>query len=379
MRHDATTAGGSHGRPLRVAHLVQYFEVGGIERMVHALATHAQGTGVVHEVLAYVADGDFRAALEADGVETRFFPSGPGLHPTLPLRIARHLRTRHVDVLHSHHLGPFLYGAVASRLTCTPQVHTEHSVELYDTPRRRVLGRIMPRVARVVSVAPEIARWRRAHFGDDSPSIPNGIPAPPLPDEAARRRAREDLGLPADAFVIGCVARLSPEKGHRHLVDAFARVAEALPNARLVLVGDGAERSRVETQARDLGVADRVDLLGQRFDVPDLIPAFDVMALASVREGLPLALLEGMAQARPIVATAVGGVGGLLDLAGGRAVPAADPDAMAEALLGYARDPEQRRRDGEAGRDLVLERYSMDAMARAYEGLYRAATGRNAP
>ncbi len=361
--------------PLRVAHLVQYLSVGGIERMVERMAVAGPAHGLAVEVIAYLEDGPLRPLLEARGVPVSVLPTRPGLSPSLPLRLARHLRKRRIDVVHSHHVGPFLYGAAASRLAGAAQVHTEHSVEFYDAARRRAIGRAMPYFAEVVCVAQGISDWRREHLGTHDAVIENGV-AIPAHSASARADARAALGVDADAFVVGCLARLSPEKDHRTLVEAFAQIAGELPRGHLVLIGDGPLRADLERQIADAGLGDRVSVLGRRLDADAVVPAFDVGALASVREGLPLALLEIMATATPVVATSVGGIPALLAAGGGRVVRPGDPAALASALLGYAHDPARRAADGAVARQLVAARYSDAQMNSRYAEIYRRVAAR---
>ncbi len=362
---------GGNGRPLRVAHLIQTLCVGGIERMVLELATAIAPLGVHCEGIAYVRDGALREAFDAAGVRTTFLATSPGLQPRLGLRVARVLRDHQIDILHSHHLGPFLYGAVAAAAARVPHVHTEHSVELYDEPRRRALARLMPRLCRLVHVAPEIARWRQDHLGRAGEVVPNGVFVPPAPTAAGRRAAREALDLPAGTFVVGCVARLDPEKDHLTLLEGFGQLQARLPDSHLVLAGAGTLRGALEARADVLGLGDRVRFLGSVLDVQAVLPAFDVKALTSTREGLPLALLEAMAHGMPAVATAVGGLPGLLASGGGLLVAPGSPSAVADALYAYASDPAARAEAGALARQRVSEGYSLGAMAGRYADIYR--------
>ena len=354
-------------KPVRACTIIQFFEIGGIARMVLDLGRGLLAHGIRTTVVAYLADGPVRGAMERAGLDTAFVDAGgAGLKPQLVWRLRRFLRSHDFDLVHSHHMGPFLYGGMAARLCGLPQVHTEHSCELYDTPRRKLLGHLMGRCATVATVSEELSRWRRQAFrGTACHTIPNGVHVPAdVPDGAAARRR---LGLGPDDFVIGCVARLSPEKDHLTLIRAFGALADRHPEAQLVLVGDGCERARIEAAARGL----RVRLLGQVEQVSEVLPAFDVIALSSVREGLPLALLEAMACSMPVVATDVGGIGDLLSTGGGVVVPVRDPAGLGDALSLYASQPERRRSDGAFARALVRERYDSARMAERYAALYR--------
>jgi glycosyltransferase involved in cell wall biosynthesis len=352
----------------RVLHLMQSFDVGGLEKMVASLALEAMAAGHVAGVAAYAEDGPMRAVLREAGVPTWLLAYRGGADPTLSARLAWLLRREGFTHLHTHHLGPFLYGALAARAAGARHVHTEHSHEWYDTPRRRLAGRLMDVQARVACVSDEVARWREQTLGcPRSTVVPNGVPLEPT---TTRAEARARCGLDDGAFVVGSVGRLAPEKGHRVLVDAFARVRDHLPHARLLLVGDGRERAALAARVRELELEEVVRFTGRVDDARDVLPALDVFALPSFREGLPLAVLEAAAQSVPFVASDVGALSQLARSGAGVVVPPGDVTALARALLSCAGDPVSSRRRGSAGRDLVVERFSVRAMVEGYEALY---------
>ncbi len=363
-------------RRLRVAQLIQYFGIGGIERMVEGLVPAFDARGVDTVVAAYRGDGPVREALEARGAPAVLLPGRSGLDPLLPFRLARWIRTSGADVLHTHHLGPFIYGAAAARQAGVPHVHTEHSHEIYDAPRRLALGKRMDGLATVVAVSEEIAAWRESAMGQRCIVIPNGVPVPPTPTPEVRAQARRLLGVAEGDVVVGCVARLAPEKDHATLVRAIHTALPAAPALRLVLVGDGPERAALASLASELGVTDRVLFLGARSDVAALLPGLDLFTLSSRREGLPLSLLEALASGVPAVTTAVGEMPRVLAGGAGRTVPSGSVADLAAVLAGAALDPDWRRVAGNTGRELVRTRYSMDAMADAYVHSYRAALHR---
>ncbi len=359
---------------MHVAQVIQYFEVGGIERLVLALGKGLAPRGVKTTVFAYVGSGAFERVLREAGLETVFLETRPGVQAALPARFLRDFRRRGVDLVHTHHLGPFLYGGPAALALRLPVVHTEHSVELYDTRRRRLVGRLLPRAAEVVTVSRELATYRTTTFGDHPTVIENGVSLGPLPSLEERFAARDRLGIARDAFVVGSVARLAREKAPAVLVAAFARVAQRSPRpARLVLVGDGPERSAIEADIRSRGLESLVLLLGRQDDVARILPAFDVFGLASEREGLPLAVLEAMATGIPAVTTAVGALPALLESGGGTTVPASDPEALASALVRYL-DPVTVASSGSEARRRVEENHSSHVMLDRYYSLYQRLT-----
>jgi glycosyltransferase involved in cell wall biosynthesis len=218
-------------------------------------------------------------------------------------------------------------------------------------------------VARVKERVPE----RRLHV------VPNGIPLRDFrPDPAARARIRRELGIPGDAFVVGSVGRLAPEKEYPRLVAAVSpRLSDRF---RLVLVGDGDSRVDIE-RAIPAHAARYVTLTGTRRDVPALLAAFDLFVLSSRTEGLPLAVPEAMACELPIVATAVGGLPSIVSQRSGVLVPPGDGAAAAlrGAIEDLARDPQRLRAMGVAARREALAAFAIERVADAYEHLYRGA------
>jgi glycosyltransferase involved in cell wall biosynthesis len=355
---------------MHIAQLIQYLDVGGLERMTASLSGELVQMGHDVTVFSYLSeDGPMREAFERAGVEVVRLSKREGFDVRLVGALAAELDRRGVDLLHTHHLGPFLYGRSAAACVGAAVVHTEHSHEFYDAPRRALVGASMSALGEVVAVTPEISRWRERAFGRGCEVIQNGVHVP-RPDREGARRARALLGLEEGDFAIGCVARLAPEKDHATLLRAMRVLAMRVARPRLFLIGDGPERAALERMACALGIDDLVEFMGQRGDVEALLRGMDVITLTSKREGLPLALLEGMARELPVVATAVGGVPELLAEGGGALAQPGDHGELARALTDYARDPLRRRRDGAFARALVQQQYSIKIMARRYVQIY---------
>jgi glycosyltransferase involved in cell wall biosynthesis len=181
---------------------------------------------------------------------------------------------------------------------------------------------------------------------------------------------RTQLGIPGQALVVGTVTRLSPQKSPLDFIEAAAMVAQQIPEAWFVVVGDGSLRPKVEARAAELGLTDRLVLTGLRRDVPELMAAFDVFALSSLWEGLPRVLPQAMATGLPIVATAVdGNCEAVKDGVTGRLVPPGQPAALAQAVVDLLRDPQLAYRLGQAGRNRVAE-FSATQMVEQISDLY---------
>jgi glycosyltransferase involved in cell wall biosynthesis len=222
------------------------------------------------------------------------------------------------------------------------------------------------------------ARWTAV---DRVTVLPNGV-RPRWPDSKSGGASPEFAPRHAGGEIrIGCVANFRPQKDHLTLLRAFSSVAEAVPQARLLLLGDGPTRSRMEALASELGIADRVEFAGSvpnaDLDYRDL----DIVALATRYEGNPLTVLEAMASAIPVVATAVAGMEEVVsDGVDGVLVPPEDPPALASALLRLARDAPLRLAMGRAGLAKTQQRFSVELWAdeaiRIYESVLDGPPGR---
>jgi len=181
-----------------------------------------------------------------------------------------------------------------------------------------------------------------------------------------------ELDIDDEEVVVGTVGRLLERKGHRELLTAWARVQKRVPAARLLVVGDGADRAAIEAHARDQGCADSVEFLGTRDDVPELLATMDIFAFPSHFEGLPGAVIEAMAASLPIVATPVDGTAELLDdYRTGLFVPVEAPAELSWALTRLIEAPELRASLGDAARRRARAAFDIDAMVEGFDALYR--------
>lgn len=365
-----------------VLHVVLSLAPGGTERLVIEIVRRLAGDFRMAVCCLDVA-GDWAADVTSRGVPVIALGRTPGFHPSIGLRLARLARTMRVDVLHCHQYSPYVYGAIAALVSRDlGLVCTEHG-RLSDAPpstRRRVANAIISRLpGRIYAVSAELRR----HLIDAGfaargvATIHNGIEPGRRPGAAERRAARRQLGITDSTFVIGTVARLDPAKDLSVVLGAFADVRVALPDTRLVVIGDGPERARLEAQASEGGVRDAVCFTGHRDDARSLLPAFDVYVNSSRTEGMSLTILEAMAAMLPVVATSVGGTPEIVvEGRTGALVPAGDPGALAGAITRLSDDRARRRRMGEAGRARVEGSFTITRMVERYARVYDEVRGR---
>jgi glycosyltransferase involved in cell wall biosynthesis len=372
------------GRPtgcIRLVQAVYSLGIGGSETLAMQLAGALNRDGR-YACSLYGVDhgGPLTEALAADGIPYRVFSRKRGLDWRLLGQLARQFREDKVQLVHTHHLGQLLLAGIAARLAGAAVVHTEH--EFYTLGRRRhqqILRLLSLFAGTVTTVAAPVTEFLTQRVGIPMwkiKTIPNGVDVTRF--QLARPINRSELGWNGGNIVVGCVARLDPGKGHAVLLDAFHRVLGRQPQARLLLIGDGGERSRLAAQAEALGVNGSVRFLGSRADVPRLLAACDVVTLASICEGLPLSILEAMAAGKPVVATRVGCVPQVVqDGLTGLLVPPGDAAALAESLESLVRDEGTRRRLGMQACRLMQSGYSFARTLEQYEAVYETAmTGR---
>jgi glycosyltransferase involved in cell wall biosynthesis len=328
------------------------------------------------------AEGEWAADLQARGIEVRALRRRPGFRPEVGRAIARFAAERDIDVLHCHQYSPFVYGRIAAMWNRRLRiVYTEHG-RLSDAPpswKRRLVNPLLSRFdGSIVAVSHELRDYMIAsRFPLERVRvIHNGIEPAVAASALDRRRARMLLGLDDRAFVVATVARLDPVKDLVTLLDAFADVRRRVPAARLVIVGDGPERQRLEARAGQGDLAGSVQITGYRADVRALLPAADVYASSSISEGVSITILEAMATGIPIVATAVGGTPEILpDGTGGILVPSRDPARMGAAIVSLAEDDHRRGALAAAARRRLETSFTIDRMVDDYARSYRGLAG----
>lgn len=370
---------GADGRR-HVVHLCARLPVGGMENVVAALLRHVPAETWRSSAWCIEALDALGTELVAEGHDVSVLGRRRQRDVGLFFAIARRLRAGRVDVLHCHDELAWFYGVVGATLAVRPVtvVMTLHGRRPAIRWRHRLEQRVLAaRTARIVAVSAFLRAQicEELHQPSDRVStIVNGIDLPADPPSAVDvARARATLGLPAEARVVGAVGELSTVKHLDMLLEAVARANAAGGRLTLVLVGDGEHRARLAQKAAALGLGD-VRFTGVRRDVPDILPALDVYACSSHYEGISLAILEAMARARAVVATAVGGNPELIeDGATGLLVPRADSAAMADALLRLTADAGLRARLGWRAREFVAARYGIDRMIRRYAETYGGA------
>lgn len=345
---------------------------GGQNQVLH-LVTGLEGVGHPAVLVAHEAGELRRRAREG----LRFFGFAPRseLDAHAAWQLGRVLADLRPDVVHAHDPMAVAIAAMALRMQRSPDrqplVVASRRVDFHL--KRHAFSRWKYRQIDVFIAASRLIASILVDDGipkDRIETVHDGVNVN-LIDRQPLVDAHGAFWLPAGAPVVGNVAALAPHKGQKHLVAAAARVVRQLPDARFLIVGEGALRGALERQIKDLGLPHHVFLTGFRPDALGLLKSFDLFVMSSVTEGLGSAVLEAMACRRAVVGTRAGGIPeAVLDGETGLLTPRQDESAMADAIVALLRDPARRARFGEAGRARVEAEFSVDHMVERTLAVY---------
>ena len=295
---------------------------------------------------------------------------------TLPA-LLKELNRLNADVVHLHGYGASTFGRLAAAVRRLPVVVHEHA-NLTDTPWfQKVADRLL---APATDIAIAVSR-STADFTIKARLIPAertrvvylGVPL----EEFSRVRSAEEiaaarhaLAIPDGTFAIGTVTRLMPSKGNQYLVEATPRIIDALPNARVYIVGEGELQADLESRAASFALGDRLVFTGFRRDVAEALSALDLVVFPSLWEGTPLTVLETLAMGKPIVSTDADGLQDVLTPGHDAVmVPRRDSTALAEAMIALAGDPAERSRLAAHAKTTGAQ-YDIDLFVKKMERLY---------
>ncbi|MFN2628773.1 MAG: glycosyltransferase family 4 protein [Gaiellaceae bacterium] len=387
----------SNGRPVKIVRVIARLNMGGPALHVAYLSNALRDRGYETVLVAgTLARGEESMAFVAEGLGVRIERVHELSREISALRdaraafrLAKLIRRERPQILHTHTAKAGAVGRLAALLAGGARppivVHTFHGHVLrgYFDPLRTMGFRLLERwlakgSTALIAVSPQVRddlvalgvapkeKFVVIRLGIE---LEERIAAGP----AARGETRRLMGVPADAFVVGWIGRMTGVKNTTDVLVALRLLRDRGVEAYLCMVGDGPDRGRIERRAHDLGVAKRCLFLGYQEQVAPFYAAFDVMILPSVNEGTPVSAIESLAAGRPVVATRVGGVPDVVsDGVDGFLVDPGDPEQLAVRLAELARDPALRARMGEAGRTRVPGRYAVDRLVDDMDRLYRS-------
>lgn len=350
---------------------------GGVVHYVHVLSAELMARGWTAGVAC--SPGTPTDRLRGEGVDVWPVPMAREISPRRDLmatiRLYKIMRKGGYSLVHTHSAKAGVLGRVAARLARTPAVHTPNawSFMVAKTPLERrayvTVEKLLSALSkRIICVSSDELKQGQDLVGAAKKMrlVPNGVAVPP---RAKKRSGEKDL-------VVGCLTRLARQKGIDYLVAAANGVRAEREDVRFSVAGGGPDFERLKDEVGRRGLSGRFELLGAVRDPWEYLSRIDIFVLPSLWEGMPFALLEAMSFGLPVVATDVGGVRDVIpDDTFGIVVPPADPHALREAILRYARAPELREAAGGAARRRVLQEFSQERMVERTLDVYREVLG----
>jgi glycosyltransferase involved in cell wall biosynthesis len=360
--------------PHRIAYLIGHLEVGGAQKHIYEVVRRLDRSRFTPQVYCLKRRGPIVRSIEHLGIEVTDLKIGNSLSTPRSLyrlfKFAQQLRKAKIAILHCYLPRASFFGAIAGRIARVPAVIiSKRNLDPQDSLKKVFLCRVANKWADMVLANSQAVLQHAVDVGGCRPDklriVANGIDTERYTNGFHNR-------LNCQAPIVGTVLRLEHYKGPEVFVKAAKRIVEEIPQTRFTIVGEGPMRAELERLSGSLGIVDRVQFLGERHDVDIILPSFSIFILPSLREGMSMALLEAMAAARPIVATAVGGNVNLIrDGVSGVLVPPGDPEVIAQAAIKILKNPEWAKQLGLAAQIAVLDHHSADSMVRRLESIYK--------
>ncbi len=370
-------------RKVNILFIMPVMGMGGSERLVHNLVLRLDRDRFNPSV-AWLTGGEALQEFADLRVPLHYVPKTKRVDFSTMRNIARIIRMENIDVVNAQHFMPAVYSyygcKVAAKKALVFTAHSRWEVEETSFKWRVAGGFLLRRFDTSVGVAPEVSTAIQNVFNmgaHQTTTIENGVDTELFGREKDVQGLRDSLGLSDRDIVIGIVANLKAVKNHKFLLQAFNEVAAEIKNAKLLLVGQGfaGESDNTEDDLRQFvnnhRLAERVLFLGYRTDIPELLQVMNVFCLTSLREGLPIGLVEAMVTGLPVIGTNVEGIRDVITSdVDGILVELGDVTALKDALTRLVRDLRWRAELGYAARKKAVEKYSLQRCVREYEQLF---------
>lgn len=369
-----------------ILHILYGLKVGGAEKVVLSYAKHLNREKYECIVCA-MRGGPLEKDLRALNIKYLILNKKVGVDFLAMLKLFNFMRTSDIDIIHIHSspklVSPNLYGTIAALLSGRQPIYrSAHNILRDDNIRIKLFNMVDIFFGifhkKIITVSDQVKKSylkNSATLKNKLYTIYNGIDSQQLQISVNRLQFLNEFGLATNNIIIGCIANLIEQKGHKFLLQAVPVVLQRRPDARFLIVGDGPLKKYLEISAEILGVRDQVIFTGYRQDIPKLLQVMDIFVLPSLWEGFPIAILEAMASGRPVIATDVGGNSeAVIHNKTGIIVPNRNPSALAAAIIELTEDEHKMLHFGREGKRRFLEHFTVHTMIRKTQQLYDAAT-----
>lgn len=366
---------------VKVLHIIGGGEFGGAEQHLLSLVKYMDKDGFALQAACLFAE-PLAPLIREEGFPVHVFPMKSKFDLSPIGSLASLIKTEGFHIVHTHGVRANLIGRLAAgRAGIRHVVTTVHSVLAFDYNRwlDRWINRICEnttrgRTERFITVC-QMLEDQLVSEGipkDKIVTIHNGLEIDKYNPETPGAQVRQEFGIADDDILIGIIARLHPVKGHTYLFEAMSKAVKHFPKLKLLVVGTGPDRAKLEKTVKYLGIGGSVIFTGFRKDIPNILAAMDILVLSSLSEGLSLTVIEGMAMKKPVLATEVGGTPEIITSGvDGYLVPPADAAALERGIAWLAADRSRALEVGAAARKTVEAGFTARLMAEKTGQLYR--------
>ncbi|MFH1701752.1 MAG: glycosyltransferase [Candidatus Zixiibacteriota bacterium] len=363
-------------KSISILHVVLSTETGGMENIIYNLASGVNRNRFNIKILCLDKIGPLSKKLSDIGIESKLAGRMmPGFSMLYPAQLIKIIKQSGCQIIHSHSGCWFKVAIACSHVPDISHIYTEHGRTFPDKKLKILMDKYSMRwTDKVVAVGAILQRYLSETVCLPSKkiiNINNCIDTDRFQPIGKRADIRNELGYTEDEIVIANVARLAPVKNHGLLIDVFKQINRDYPQARLMIIGDGPLRDDLEQQTSLFGLSDKIKFLGDRDDVPRILPAADISTLSSLSEGISLTILEAMSCGLPVVATSVGGNPSIITNGeNGYLINSGDRDNYVISLAKLIDSQELRTDMGLKARQNIIDNWSLKLMVSKYEELY---------
>ena len=298
---------------MKILHITYDMRIGGTEMVIKNLIEANTDDSIDMSIFCIESPlGPWGEQLKQSGIHVKEKSRQPGFDVKLIKAIRSHIKENQIDILHCHQYTPWVYGTIAAAFTNAKVIFTEHGRFYPDSSnwKRKFVNPILCKLTSVITAISQATKEALVTYEfipkDRIEVVYNGI-SPLVPNQAATARLEAQLSLPKNALVFGTVARLDPIKNQKMLIKAFGNIQEALPNAYLLIVGDGELMNDLKALVEQLNLNTKVIFTGYKSNPTNFLAIMDVFLLPSLSEGTSITLLEAMSIGKPCIVTNAGG------------------------------------------------------------------------
>jgi glycosyltransferase involved in cell wall biosynthesis len=361
---------------INVVHLVEELTIGGLEKTLTAVVLNLNKKKYNVSVWCLREGGFFADKLVKEGIDVNILHISTSRNPLSIYKLYRLLKSHKFDIIHTHAYSAGTIGRMSAFLAGVPVI-ISHNQNIYNYYNKyyhfveRLLSYITDGIICVSDVVKKFANETQGIDTKKLVTIYNGIENVRSVSGKETSGLRKELGIPVNYSVIGTIAQFSEKKGLGYLIRSASILLKLRKDVNFLLVGDGTIMGELKQLCHNLKIGENVIFAGERGDIPEMLSLIDIFVLPSIREGLPLAILEAMACGKPVIATNVGGVPEVIKNGiNGILVQPKDPDALHNAMKELLNDAAKRKKMGREGMDICAKSFSSKVMVDRIEELY---------